>query len=94
MYAVIRKYRFDPSASQEISRQIQEGLVPLLRQTPGFVGYYWLDTGKGEGASLNVFEDQAGAEKSNRIAADFVQQHLASQLGKPEITQGRVLAHA
>ncbi len=94
MYAVIRRYQFDPGASEEINRQVRAALVPLIRNTPGFVTYYWLDTGAGEGASLSVFQDRSGAEESVRLAADFVQQHLASLIGKPEIIQGDVQAHA
>ena len=94
MYAVIRRYRFDPNANEEINRQVKEGFVPLIRKAPGFVAYYWLNTGEGEGASFSVFQDKAGAEESVRLAADFVQQHLASLLGKPEITPGEVQAHA
>jgi hypothetical protein len=94
MYAVIRRYQFDPKSSEEISRHVTEGFIPLLRQTPGFVAYYWLDTVEGVGASLSVFEAKAGAEESVRLAADYVQQHLAGLLGKPEVTQGEVKAHA
>ena len=94
MYAVIRRYQFDPKSTGEIDRQIREGFVPLIRQTPGFVAYYWLDTGGGVGASLSVFQDKAGAEESVRLAADWTQKNLAGLLGKPEITQGEVQAHA
>ena len=52
MYAVIRRYQFDPKSSEEISRRIREGFIPLLRKTPGFVAYHWLDTGDGVGASM------------------------------------------
>ena len=94
MYAVIHRYQFDPKESEEINRQVQEGFVPIIRTASGFVAYYWLDTGEGAGASLSVFEDKAGAEESVRLAADYVQKHLAALLGKPSITQGEVRAHA
>ena len=94
MYAVVRRYRFDPSNSEEIDRRIKDMFVHLLRKAAGFEAYYWLDTGEGEGASLSVFRDKAGAEESIRIAANFVEQHLATLLGKPEIIQGEVHAHA
>ncbi len=93
MHAVIRRYRFDPSNADEINRRIRDVFVHLLQKTPGFVTYYWLDTGEGEGASLSVFRDEAGAEESVRIAANFVEQHLATLLGKPEIIQGEVRTH-
>jgi hypothetical protein len=95
MYAVIRRYQFDPRKTEELNRKVREGFVPLIKKTPGFVAYYWLDTGEGVGASLSVFEDKAGAEESVRTAASFVQQQLAGMtIGKPEITQGEVQAHA
>ena len=94
MYAVVRRYRFDPKSSQEIDRQVKEGFVPLIRKMPGFVAYYWLDTGKGTGASLSVFKDKAGADESTLLAADDARQHLAGLLGKPEVIEGPVKAHA
>ena len=94
MYAVMRRYRFDPKNSEEINRRIKEVFVHLVRQSPGFVNYFWLDTGEGEGASLTVFRHKAGAEESTRMAASFVEQHLATLLGNPEIVQGEIQAHA
>lgn len=94
MYAVVRRYRFDPKNSDDINTRIRDVFVHLLRKTPGFEAYYWLDTGEGEGASLSVFRDKAGAQESIRIAADFVEEHLATLLGKPEIIQGEVHARA
>jgi hypothetical protein len=94
MYAVVRRYRFDPNNSEEIDGRIKDTFVHLLRKAPGFEAYYWLDTGEGEGVSLSVFRDKAGAEESIRIAADFVERHLRSLLGKPEIIQGEVHARA
>jgi len=92
MFAVIRHYHFDAKDSAEIDRQVREEFVPLLKKAKGFVRYYWLDTGKGEGASVSVFRDKAGAEESVRLAADFVRDHhLIMQ--KPEIIEGPVKAH-
>ncbi len=72
MFAVIRHYHFDTKDSAEIDRLIQEEFVPIIRKAQGFVRYYWLDTGAGEGASFGVFKDKAGADESVRLAADFV----------------------
>ncbi len=95
MYAVMRKYQFDQRHSEEANRKVREVFVPLLKKAPGFVAYYWLDTGEASGASLTVFEDKAGAEESVRIAAEFVREHLAGMtFSSPEITQGEVRAHA
>ncbi len=58
------------------------------------MAYYALNAGAGEIASVNVFEDQAGAEESIRMAAEWVRQNLAALLpNPPEITEGEVGAH-
>ena len=94
MFAVIRHYRFDTKDSAEIDRLIREQFVPLIKTANGFVRYYWLDTGDGEGASFGVFTDKAGAEESVRIAADFVRSSMAKLLReKPEIIEGPIVAH-
>ena len=94
MYAVIRRYQFDQSASEALDRNLREHFVPLLKAMPGFVTYYWLNSGAGSGASLSVFDSREGAEESVRVAASFAQRHLADITSKPEILKGEVQAHA
>ncbi len=94
MYAVVRHYHFNPENGEKIDKLVQEGFVPLIKQSPGFIRYYWLDTGNGEGASFGVFRDKAGADESIELAADFVKEHLSSLITqKPEIIEGPVKAH-
>src|SRR6185312_16662023 len=80
MFAVIRHYHFDAKNGNEIDRQIREGFVPLLKKAKGFVRYYWLDTGDGEGASISVYKDKAGADESVLLAADFVKTNMSELL--------------
>ena len=94
MFAVIRHYHFNPKDGAEIDRRIREEFVPIVKSATGFVRYYWLDTGNGEGASLSVFKDQAGADESVRLAASYVKEHLSKLLSqKPEIIQRPIKAH-
>lgn len=94
MFAVVRHYHFDPKNGEEIDKMVREGFVPLIKKAKGFVRYYWLDTGKGEGVSVSVFEDKAGADESIKLAADYVKNHLAKLVTqKPEIIEGPVKAH-
>lgn len=94
MYAVVRHYHFNPENGEKIDKLVQEGFVPLIKQSHGFIRYYWLDTGNGEGASFGVFRDKAGADESIELAADFVKEHLSSLITqKPEIIEGPVKAH-
>jgi hypothetical protein len=94
MYAAVRRYEgvTDPA---EVARLVKEGFVPLVRQVPGFVAYYWVDAGENVLVSTSVFQDRAGAEESNLRASNFVRDNLASLLPHPpQIMAGAVVASA
>ncbi|HLF29693.1 MAG TPA: hypothetical protein VI566_01545 [Xanthomonadales bacterium] len=94
MFAVVRHYHFDKKNSAEIDRLVREEFVPIIKKAKGFVRYYWLDTGNGEGASFGVFKDKAGADESVRLAADFVKTKMAKYVvQKPEVIEGPIKAH-
>ena len=79
---------------QRLTAEIREEFVPIVKTAKGFVRYYWLDTGDGEGASVSVFKDKAGADESVHLAADYVKEHLSKLLTqKPEIIEGPIKAH-
>ena len=91
MYATVRRYEgvTDP---REAARRVKEGFVPLISQVPGFLAYYWVDAGGNVMVSTSIFENQAGAEESNRRAADWVRQNIAALLpNPPQITAGEVV---
>jgi len=94
MYATVRRYEgvIDPG---EAGRRVNEGFVPLVKELPGFVAYYWVDAGGGVMASTSVFEDQAGAEASVERAADWVRENIAELLpNPPDVMTGEVVASA
>ena len=92
MYAAVRRYEgvADP---REAARLVNESFVPLISKIPGFVAYYWINAGGGVMISTSVFRDKASAEESNKRAAEWVRQNLASALpNPPQITAGEVVA--
>jgi heme-degrading monooxygenase HmoA len=91
MYASIRRYRTVEGASTELAQRVDEGFLPIISSAPGFIAYYVVDAGNDEVASVSIFQDQAGAEASNRTAADWVKGNLAKLVaGAPEIPAGLV----
>ena len=93
-YLTVRRYDGVPD-SKEAARQVQEGFIPLLSKIPGFISYYWVDEGDRVMVSVSVFETREAEEQSNRLAADFVKQHIAPLLpNPPQITAGQVVARA
>ena len=89
--AVIRRYRFDPNNSEEINRRVRDAFVHLLRKTPGFEAYYWLDTGEGEGASLileeGICRSAEEVAESEKVTRSFVNRLLRLTLLAPDIQE-------
>jgi hypothetical protein len=87
-YVSIRRYEGVKDVD-EVVRVVQEGFIPIISSSPGYIAYYVIDAGDGVAASISVFENQAGAEASNRKAADWVKANLASLVsGAPQVTSG------
>ena len=91
MYIAVRQYKLKPGSVDEMVRRVNDGYVPLIGQVPGFIAWYAVDAGNDIVFSVSIFQDQAGADESIRLAADWVKQHLAALVeGPPEITAGEV----
>ena len=94
MYVAIRRYQLDPGAVSELLQRVTEGFIPIIKDAPGFLAYYTLDSGDGTVTSVSVFEHRAGAEESNRMAEEWVKENLAAMLPiPPEIIAGEVGAY-
>ena len=93
-YLTVRRYD-GVTDSKEAARRVQEEFIPLISKLPGFISYYWVDEGDNVMVSVSVFATREAEEESNRVAADFVKQHVAPLLPKPpQITAGQVVARA
>ena len=87
-YVSIRRYEGIKDID-EVVRLAKEEFVPIMSSTPGYIAYHIVDAGDGVAATISVFEDQAGAEESNRRAADWVKANLAPLItSAPQITAG------
>ncbi|MDX1486757.1 MAG: hypothetical protein R3268_01055 [Acidiferrobacterales bacterium] len=94
MYASIRRYEANPGAEAEIARRVDVGFVPIISNAPGFVAYYVVDAGNGVMTTVSIFQDQAGAEESTAMAAEWVKVNLTALVqGPPEITAGEVTVY-
>ena len=82
MYATIRRYRTKGQSSSEMVRTILEGFVPLIRET--VAAYYVVEAGDGVIATISICEDEEKVRTSNRVAAEWVKQRLASSIAGNE----------
>jgi hypothetical protein len=93
MFASIRKYRVKRGVVEEFARRVQAGFVPLMREIPGFKGYYLLDGGSEDLLiTISMFDSADEALASNTIAADWVRDNvLEFTRGMPEVMAGHGL---
>ena len=93
MHVVVRNY----TASSDVIEQARPKLAHLeqtMRQTPGFVAYYFLETDDGL-ATITITEDEAGTTESMGRAANWVQQNMPdSGLSAPQVIRGATLINA
>jgi heme-degrading monooxygenase HmoA len=96
MHATIRRYEAsDKTRTTEIVKKAQDSLLPRLSEMPGFSGYYLIEAGDGVFSSVSVFDTEAHAEESTRVAAAWVREEkLETALtNPPQITRGKVVVH-
>jgi hypothetical protein len=96
MYATHRRYEgIDQSRIDELSRKVNESLIPRLSKLQGFEGYFLMEAGEGVLRSTTLFETSKQAEESTRIAADWMQEEKLEKLvpNAPKVTVRKVIAH-
>jgi heme-degrading monooxygenase HmoA len=91
MYAVIRKFTKMRSV-EEAARRAEAGLAPILRQSPGFQGYYVVNGGNDVGLSITLFDTQDAVQEAQRRAMAWIKDNLGDLYeGEPDVTTGEVL---
>jgi hypothetical protein len=94
MHTVIRRYE-GAGDSAEVSRRAVEEFGPMLRDRPGFQGYYVVDAGDGVLATITVFDTEEAAVESIGAAADWVRENLPELAANPpQVTSGSTLGVA
>jgi hypothetical protein len=85
--------RYQTPDTMELSRRVQEGFVPLISKSPGFLAYYAIDSGDGTWTSVSVFDTQAEADNSTALAVEWARKNVANLVGTPDATSGKVVAY-
>jgi hypothetical protein len=96
MYAIHRRYEgVDQSRIEELTRKVNESLIPRLSKLPGFNGYYLMEAGDGVVRSTSLFDTSSQAEDSTRVAAEWTKEEKLEKLvpNPPKVTVRKVIAH-
>jgi hypothetical protein len=94
MYATIRRYEgIDQKRTEELTRKVDETLLPRLSEMPGFKSYFLIEADNGVMSSIDFFDTPAHADESTRIAATWVREEkLDTTLpNPPKVTGGEVI---
>jgi hypothetical protein len=92
MYASIRTYRVGSGSIDDLMHRVDRDFAEGLAQEPGFVAYQAIDMGDGTIASMSVFRERELAERSNELAAEWVEDELADfQVERISVLSGEVM---
>jgi hypothetical protein len=95
MHATVRRYEgVDGSRTDELTKKVNETLIPKLSKLPGFDGYFLIEADNGVMTSVSLFDTSAHADESTRLASNWVRdEKLETALpNPPKITLGEVIA--
>jgi hypothetical protein len=95
MHATVRRYEgVDVSRTDELTKKVNESLIPNLSKLPGFDGYFLIEAGKGVMTSVSLFDTSAHADESSRVANNWIRdEKLETAIpNTPKITFGEVVA--
>jgi hypothetical protein len=88
MYTAIRRYEGVNEPAEVVKRATEE-FAPMLRDKPGFIGYWVVDAGAGVVATISAFETQAAADGSTEAASGWARERLADLItSAPQVTAG------
>jgi hypothetical protein len=95
MHAILNRYEgVDASRTIELTKKVNETLIPRLSKLPGFDGYFLIKADDGVITSISLFDTPAHADESARLASSWVRdEKLESVLpNAPMTTFGEVVA--
>ena len=97
MFAIIRRYDgVDQNRSAELTRNVNETLVPKLEKLSGFAGYYLIEADDGVFSSLSLFETPEQGMESTKLVATWIREEKLDTIlpNEPKITSGKIVARS
>ena len=97
MFAIIRRYDgVDQNRSAELTRNVNETLVPKLEKLSGFAGYWLIEAGNGVFSSLGLFETPEQGMESTKLVTTWLREEKLDTIlpNEPKITSGKIVARS
>jgi len=86
----------DQNRSAELTRNVNQTLVPKLEKLSGFAGYWLIEADNGVFSSLSLFETPEQAKESTKVVASWIRDEKLETMipNEPKITSGKIVAHS
>lgn len=93
MHANFLEVTIDSTVDPE-RKGLHEGVIPRVRQLPGFVAGYWLEPIGGKGMSIVIFDDEVAAKGAVEKMSLKVGESPAPGVTIERIETREVMGHA
>jgi hypothetical protein len=94
MYAVLRRYTLAQGSMSQLVRDIHEHFLFRIGQITGFISFEVVVESDQAYTTISVFDTDAGAHESTRVAADFIREFGDRfTIERREVVEGAVLVH-
>lgn len=91
MHVLAVNVRIDSGREDEARRELEENVVPRVKQAPGLVAAYWMEPQNGFGYALIVFDSEEHANAAKQMAESGPRPDFIT-LNPPQVMA--VIAHA
>jgi hypothetical protein len=93
MHASVRRYR--TSDIEALESKVEEEFIERVKEVDGFVGYYVIDGGDGDVASVTVCKTATALQQITKLAGDWVRESAGDLVqGDPDVIAGEVRVRA
>jgi heme-degrading monooxygenase HmoA len=95
MYTIMRKITAKPGLIGELADITAKGFLPFLKNEPGFLEFYCVQTGENEAVSISIFATREEAEEGNKKAFEWARERLFPLAQGPAevVGTGEILLH-
>ena len=78
-------------STEELKASLEAEFLPKVSDVSGFLGYYAVDTGKDQIATVSIFETPEGEKESTRLAAEYITKSLPGKLNRVSLDEGQTI---
>jgi len=82
VHAVAVAVSIESGKEEEAREALRSNVIPMIKQSPGLIGGYFMDPGGGQGYSILVYDSEENANNAKQMAenaprSDFVKMNTA-----------------